>query len=347
MFNPSSWFEQYGELTIAYKIMVPLAAAVVVGLYALLLVGGSRIARDEDFNAPRALAITAIEMVVLGGLAWVLLTAMVEPNYDEWGPLQTALMAGIPWVLVNGAVVVGALLLLGKMSWDRALLTWASRLVIVAHVALILIGIGYVGMGMYHACVQPARGLGSHAINVNTQKVMIDAYIRGIYCLLGALFGVSLWMGGALANIERFSLAIALPLGLIQLAIMVPLYRPIKSFAVDNFGELWQQLLVIGGILGVISLVLTVIVVRLLARASEWRALLGWIWVPPILVLMGGLVIGAAYSGVAIYQTFLTPDGKLILETVAIILMGMVEACVLIVIVTALAGRTNVQRRVA
>jgi hypothetical protein len=208
------------------------------------------------------------------------------------------------------------------MSVLQGIVVWALRFVMNLHLAALILGIFFTGVGVFYAS-QPAGTVADWVITAN--------FTAGSLCLLGALAGLLVLMGAALANAERMTFLRCFALGWAELFVLVPLFYFGHGVVARSFPEMTviQTLLVtLGGVTGA-SLVVFVPGCVLLSGTSIERSLLVWLLRLPLYVLMASLTMGLVFVGLSTVQIAQGPEGGQVLEWIAMGLMGATALAIL------------------
>ncbi len=143
---------------------------------------------------------------------------------------------------------------------------------------------------------------------------------------LALLFVLALWMGAALAGLERLTFVKALWIAPLQMVLLAPAGFGIFSmiFGSDMREWLTLQHFALGlGLTLIVDLVL-VLVALLLVEARPVQGLILWLLRLPILGLLSALVSGGVFISIAIYQAANEPQGQVWLTWIGWIFAGVV-----------------------
>jgi hypothetical protein len=165
---------------------------------------------------------------------------------------------------------------------------------------------------------------------------------------LAVLFILALWMGAALAGVEKLTFVKALWVGPVLLVVLVPVsYAIFLALFGSNLHE-WSKLQNLASGLAltlVVDLVLIVVSLYLLADASPLQSVILWLLRLPILGLLAALVSGGIFVTMAIAQASTEPRGQLWLTYIGWIVAGIVVLAVALYFGTRLTQSSGGPRR--
>ena len=154
---------------------------------------------------------------------------------------------------------------------------------------------------------------------------------------LAVVFILAMWMGAALANLEKLTFLRALWLGPVMMVVVAAAGYGIFLVLYGADMSLWTQIdnLLFGLVFVLIlDLVLVFGLAKAVGSATNGQGLLMWVFQLPILVLLGSLVGGGVFVTIAIYQASQEPNGQTWLTLIGWLFAGIMALGIALFFIT-------------
>ncbi len=144
---------------------------------------------------------------------------------------------------------------------------------------------------------------------------------------LAILSVLALWMGAALAGVEKLTFLKALWIAPLLMGLLIPVAYAIFYFLVSTDLREWVTLqnLALGlACTLAVDLILIVGSLALVANSHPVQSLILWLVRLPVLAMLAALVSGGVFISIAIYQAANEPRGQVWLIWIGLIFAGIV-----------------------